>query len=83
MPARHPEDEARDGAIGKRMRARRRALDMSQKELGLALGVSFQQVQKYESGENGLSARKIELAATALRMPILHLMGAVEDGGNG
>ena len=41
-----------DIAIGERIRARRNQIDMSQEYLGGALGVSFQQIQKYEKGMN-------------------------------
>ena len=48
-----------DAYIGARMRERRLALNMSQRELGRALGVSFQQIQKYEGGRNRVSAARL------------------------
>lgn len=45
--------------IGARLRTQRRSLRMSQETLGEALGVSFQQVQKYENGANRLSAASL------------------------
>ena len=45
-----------DHEIGARMRARRRELSMSQQEVADALGLSFQQIQKYERGGNRISA---------------------------
>jgi len=48
-----------DAYIGARMRERRIALNMSQDELGRALGVSFQQIQKYERGRNRVSAARL------------------------
>src|SRR5882757_6145662 len=48
-----------DAYIGARMRERRIALNMSQHELGRALGVSFQQIQKYERGRNRVSAARL------------------------
>jgi transcriptional regulator with XRE-family HTH domain len=48
-----------DAYIGARMRERRIALNMSQLELGRALGVSFQQIQKYERGRNRVSAARL------------------------
>ena len=45
--------------IGARMRERRLALNLSQAGLGEVLGVSFQQVQKYESGKNRVSAARL------------------------
>jgi transcriptional regulator with XRE-family HTH domain len=45
-----------DASVGSRVRLRREAMGMSQGQLGDALGVSFQQVQKYENGANRISA---------------------------
>jgi transcriptional regulator with XRE-family HTH domain len=45
--------------VGGRLRARRRQLGISQEQLAAALGVSFQQVQKYERGANRISASKL------------------------
>jgi transcriptional regulator with XRE-family HTH domain len=46
---------------------------MSQSELGKALGVSFQQIQKYENSQNRVSASRLHLVATALNVPITDL----------
>ena len=52
-----------DITIGERIKARRNQIEMSQEELGDALKVSFQQIQKYEKGINRLSSgRLIQLA---------------------
>jgi transcriptional regulator with XRE-family HTH domain len=48
-----------DAYIGARMRERRLTLNMSQDQLGKELGVSFQQVQKYEKGVNRVSASRL------------------------
>jgi transcriptional regulator with XRE-family HTH domain len=48
-----------DAFIGKRMRERRLAMEISQDYLGKKLGVSFQQVQKYEKGRNRVSAARL------------------------
>ncbi len=45
--------------IGQRVRERRKALGMSQEKLGNALGISFQQVQKYEAGTNRVAAGRL------------------------
>ena len=45
-----------DDHVGRRVRKRRKALGMSQYRLGNALGISFQQVQKYEVGTNRVAA---------------------------
>lgn len=48
-----------DVHVGKRMRQRREMRGMPQKELAKRLGISFQQIQKYESGANRISASKL------------------------
>jgi len=61
--------------IGARMRARRRQLRLSQAELAEKLGVSFQQVQKYERGANRVAASTLITAAEALGVSIGWLAG--------
>lgn len=55
-----------DAVVGGRMAARRSALGLSQTALAAQLGVSFQQVQKYEKGANRVSASRLHQVATAL-----------------
>lgn len=55
-----------DVLVGKRVRERRQALGVSQESLAEALGVSFQQVQKYENGKNRVSASRLYEIAAAL-----------------
>ena len=55
-----------DTAVGARVRRARMAAGMNQTELGRAIGVTFQQVQKYEKGVNRFSASRLTLAAEAL-----------------
>ena len=59
-----------DVMVGKRIRLRRVQLGLSQTELGQKLGVTFQQVQKYENGANRVSCSRIYEAAIALDVPI-------------
>ncbi|WP_375636930.1 MULTISPECIES: helix-turn-helix domain-containing protein [unclassified Bartonella] len=59
-----------DILIGKRIRQRRIAMGLSQKELGNYLGVSFQQIQKYEKGFNRVSAGCLLKIAQKLEVPI-------------
>ncbi len=59
-----------DREVGKRIRIRRVQIGMSQQELGKALGVSFQQVQKYEKGTNRVSAGRILAIANILGITI-------------
>lgn len=65
---------AADKKIGSRIRTRRRELDISQTSLGEQIGVSFRQVQKYESGLNRISITRLEQIAAALSMPIIELL---------
>jgi transcriptional regulator with XRE-family HTH domain len=59
-----------DKYVGTRIEAARHAAGMSQMLLGDALGISFQQVQKYEKGTNRVSCGTIALIATALQVPV-------------
>ena len=49
-----------DKYVGSRVRMRRKMLGMSQEKLGDALGITFQQVQKYENGTNRISASRLQ-----------------------
>ena len=49
-----------DKHVGSRVRMRRLMLDMSQEKLGSALGLTFQQVQKYEKGTNRIGASRLQ-----------------------
>jgi transcriptional regulator with XRE-family HTH domain len=64
-----------DIRFGDRMRARRMMLGMSQTELGVALNVTFQQIQKYERGVNRVSPSGLEKLATTLGVPISYFFG--------
>jgi len=65
---RHPTDY--DRAIGVRIREARLALGLSQKDVADAIGVSYQQLQKYESGGDRIPPARIELLVTILHRPI-------------
>ncbi|AHA27436.1 helix-turn-helix domain-containing protein [Candidatus Liberibacter americanus] len=56
--------------VGKRIRFRRTILGMSQEKLGDSLGITFQQVQKYEKGTNRVGASRLQSIAKALDIPI-------------
>lgn len=64
-----------DVAIGKAVTDRREAVGMTQRRLGEAIGVTFQQVQKYETGKNRIAASKLVLAAKALKCDVAELVG--------
>jgi ribosome-binding protein aMBF1 (putative translation factor) len=59
-----------DEFIGARMRERRHALNISQADLGRKLRVSFQQIQKYESGKNRVSAARLFEICKALNVSL-------------
>ncbi|MEM6383357.1 MAG: helix-turn-helix transcriptional regulator [Pseudomonadota bacterium] len=59
-----------DAHVGARLRMRRMMLSISQERLGEALGVSFQQVQKYEKGTNRIGAGRLQEVAHHLQVPI-------------
>jgi transcriptional regulator with XRE-family HTH domain len=65
--------------IGRRLRARRRLLDLTQRDVGALCGVTFQQVQKYEAGEVKMSVSRLIGFAKVLRMPAEALMQGLQD----
>jgi transcriptional regulator with XRE-family HTH domain len=56
--------------LGKRLRRRRRLLGLTQIQLADAVGVRFQQIQKYECGDNRMSASRLWKLAEALEVPV-------------
>jgi transcriptional regulator with XRE-family HTH domain len=62
-----------DRYVGSRVRMRRIMLGMSQEKLGEALGLTFQQVQKYEKGTNRVGASRIQQIAEILQVPVSFL----------
>jgi transcriptional regulator with XRE-family HTH domain len=59
-----------DYSVGARLRQARLLAGASQEDLGAAIGVSFQAVQKYENGENRISAGRLAAAAKYLNVPM-------------
>ncbi len=70
-----------DVAIGARVRARRRMLGLSQTALGEELGVTFQQIQKYERGINRISGSTLIRLGKVLGVPAGSLLGDDEIAG--
>lgn len=72
--------------VGGRVRLRRSALGLSQDQLGAAIGLSFQQVQKYERGANRIGASRLYEMSKVLQTPIAYFfenldgMGLSEEG---
>jgi transcriptional regulator with XRE-family HTH domain len=59
-----------DKHVGSRVRMRRMMLSMSQEKLGDALGLTFQQVQKYEKGTNRIGASRLQQISLILQVPV-------------
>lgn len=58
--------------VGQRLRQRRCLLGMTQQKLAESVGIKFQQIQKYESGANRVSASRLWALAEALEVPVSH-----------
>jgi len=59
-----------DKHVGSRVRMRRMMLGMSQEKLGDSLGLTFQQVQKYEKGTNRIGASRLQQISSILQVPV-------------
>jgi transcriptional regulator with XRE-family HTH domain len=75
--------DPRDTEIGKRVRALRLERGLSQTELGGLLGVTFQQIQKYEKGANRVAAGRLQRIAEALDVPITFFYSGSTTGEQG
>lgn len=58
-----------DAHVGGRIRMRRNMLGMSQEKLGESLGITFQQIQKYEKGTNRVGASRLQAIASIMEVP--------------
>ena len=73
-----------DKHVGARVRMRRMMLGMSQEKLGDALGLTFQQVQKYEKGANRIGASRLQQISNILQVPVSFFFeGAPQTSGHG
>jgi transcriptional regulator with XRE-family HTH domain len=70
-----------DVHVGKRIRLRRLLLGMNQERLANALGLTFQQVQKYEHGANRVSASRLSAIADILGVPISYFFSDLPSAG--
>jgi transcriptional regulator with XRE-family HTH domain len=66
--------------LGAAIRRRRRELELSQEELAQRLNVSYQQVQRYETGKNLLNVENLQLIAQALFVPVAYFFAQVPAG---
>jgi transcriptional regulator with XRE-family HTH domain len=69
-----------DVHVGSRIRMRRQLINMSQERLGELLGITFQQVQKYEKGANRISASRLFYTAKTLGVPIQFFFEGLPGG---
>lgn len=67
--------------VGSRVRQRRRLLGMTQQKLADSVSIRFQQIQKYESGANRISASRLWTLAKALDVPISYFFDGVDEVG--
>jgi transcriptional regulator with XRE-family HTH domain len=72
-----------DKYVGSRVRMRRIMLGMSQEKLGEALGLTFQQVQKYEKGTNRVGASRLQQISEILQVPVSFLFDGGPSGAAG
>lgn len=68
-----------DRHVGKRLRVRRALLGMSQEKLADAIGLTFQQIQKYERGTNRISASRLYQFSQILGVPVTYFYEQVGD----
>jgi len=67
--------------VGQKIRRRRWMTDMTQKQLADAVGIKFQQIQKYETGANRVSASRLFEISQALSVPVSYFFEAIETDG--
>lgn len=71
-----------DNHVGKRIRQRRWLLRKTQVQLGETTGVKFQQIQKYETGANRVSASRLYEIAEALEVEVSYFFQGLAEGSN-
>jgi len=71
-----------DIEIGRRLRIQRMQRGIAQTDLADAIGITFQQVQKYENGTNRISAGKLLQIANILKVPVAIFFEGLEEGGH-
>jgi transcriptional regulator with XRE-family HTH domain len=70
-----------DQHVGARLRLRRSLLEMSQSQLGERLGVTFQQIQKYERGTNRIGASRLFNVSRVMEVPVAYFFEGLDEGG--
>ena len=67
-----------DETVGKRLRLRRTMMGLSQEAVAKAVGITFQQVQKYEKGSNAMNARRLYEFAQFMNVPVAYFFEPLE-----
>ena len=70
-----------DAEVGRRIKQEREKAGLSQTALGVRVGISFQQVQKYETGRNRLTMGRVVHFAAALGIPLLIFWDGLDELG--
>jgi transcriptional regulator with XRE-family HTH domain len=88
MPENKKKPNPIDIHVGGRIRLRRNMLGMSQEKLGESLGITFQQIQKYEKGTNRVGASRLQSIASIMSVPVSYFFedaptNGAEGGHNG
>jgi len=65
--------------LGKKLRIRRLSLGLTQTKVAQAINVTFQQIQKYEKGTNGVSSNRLMQLAQFLKVPIIYFFEDFKD----
>jgi len=65
--------------LGKQLRARRSSLGLTQTQVARAINVTFQQIQKYEKGTNGVSSSRLLQLANFLKVPVKYFFEEFKD----
>ncbi len=71
-----------DVHVGSRVRLRRTLLGMNQTQLGEKLGITYQQIQKYEYGANRISASRLHQLSRILDVPVSYFFDGLDKGAN-
>lgn len=68
-----------DGYVGKRLKQRRTIMGLSQEAVAKSVGITFQQVQKYEKGSNAMNARRLYEFARIMNVPVAYFFEGIEQ----
>ena len=65
--------------LGKKLRMRRLSLGLTQTKVAQAINVTFQQIQKYEKGTNGVSSNRLMRLSQFLKVPIIYFLKIIRN----